>query len=307
MMEDPIIFVSPSPFLQDNRNNYYHFIFDIFFPLYVYLKDRELLDKDPQLVLEHKCPFDDIFKLLTARKLQYSSGKKLSGKKIHTEGHMTFNEDRMYLGSNLIVDPPEKLKSKGYSIEEAKSILQCFQGYVLENLGEKQELRNNQVTIIKRKKSRVIANHKELVSRLKKEGLCVFEIYLEELSFSEQVKLMQNTSVLVGAHGSGLVNSLFLPPGRSIIELNPFGWKLEMYKNLASIVNCKFFQLSGEYDNDLYLGKETRDIREQKNKVDKITYENSPLNSNYELRNYVREQNIRLNIDESIALVRQAM
>ena len=42
---------------------------------------------------------------------------------------------------------------------------------------------------------------------------------LAQLSWNEQVQLMENTDILVGVHGAGLTQALFLPPNSYIIEL----------------------------------------------------------------------------------------
>ncbi|MBJ6108283.1 glycosyltransferase family 61 protein [Hymenobacter sp. BT523] len=44
-------------------------------------------------------------------------------------------------------------------------------------------------------------------------------VYFEELSFAEQVRLMTETTVLVGVHGANLTNMLFLRPDAAVVEL----------------------------------------------------------------------------------------
>lgn len=77
------------------------------------------------------------------------------------------------------------------------------------------------ITFISRRKARgrYIINEPEVENLIRElGGRCVV---LEDLTFSEQIMLMQNTSILVGLHGAGLTNALFLKPGSGMIEILP--------------------------------------------------------------------------------------
>jgi capsular polysaccharide biosynthesis protein len=64
-----------------------------------------------------------------------------------------------------------------------------------------------------------VLNEDELMSLLAPLG---FKSYcLEDLSFSEQVKLFACAKTIVGTHGSGLTNMVWADPGARIIELMP--------------------------------------------------------------------------------------
>lgn len=53
---------------------------------------------------------------------------------------------------------------------------------------------------------------------------CGFTVILaSELTYAQQASLFLRASVIAGAHGSGLTNMLFAPPGTLIIELRPDG------------------------------------------------------------------------------------
>jgi hypothetical protein len=66
---------------------------------------------------------------------------------------------------------------------------------------------------------RRVLNEEELMSFLAPLG---FKSYcLEDLSFSEQVKLFAGAKTIVGPHGSGMTNMVWAHPGASVIELLP--------------------------------------------------------------------------------------
>ncbi|UOQ67220.1 glycosyltransferase family 61 protein [Hymenobacter volaticus] len=64
---------------------------------------------------------------------------------------------------------------------------------------------------------RRVINENEVITLLEGYG---FEIVLfENLSFVQQVQLMQQTAVFMGVHGAGMTNLLFLPSNARIVEL----------------------------------------------------------------------------------------
>ena len=45
----------------------------------------------------------------------------------------------------------------------------------------------------------------------------------------EMMELMNSTDVLIGVHGAGWTNALFLKPGGAALQLHPYGWQ-ESYR-----------------------------------------------------------------------------
>lgn len=68
---------------------------------------------------------------------------------------------------------------------------------------------------------RQIINETGLVNTIEKLGYQV--AFMEDLSFIRQIKLMQGTKVLMGAHGAGLTNMLFMPAGSVVVEIRKEG------------------------------------------------------------------------------------
>lgn len=66
---------------------------------------------------------------------------------------------------------------------------------------------------------RNVLNENEIIPILARHG---FEIVqCENMSFSEQVKLFSEASMMAGPHGAGLVNMMFMHPGAKIFEIHP--------------------------------------------------------------------------------------
>ena len=72
----------------------------------------------------------------------------------------------------------------------------------------------------------------------------------------ETMQLMNSTDVLLGMHGAGWTNALFLKPGAAAIQLFPFGWRIERnrmlirglgYKNIARAKKCIYAEWINSY------------------------------------------------------------
>ncbi len=82
-----------------------------------------------------------------------------------------------------------------------------------------------------------------------------FEIVAcERLSFGEQVRLFSEARIIAGAHGAGLVNVVFAPPGTQVIELigpryaqNQTGGPL-VYLRMAAALRQHFTRIVGHSD-----------------------------------------------------------
>ncbi len=70
---------------------------------------------------------------------------------------------------------------------------------------------------------RVMDNEGSLIAALKKHfnNFTVHQVYLEDLSFCEQVNLVHNADVFLGVHGSGLVHLWWLRDNAVVYEMEP--------------------------------------------------------------------------------------
>ncbi|RYE20270.1 MAG: glycosyltransferase family 61 protein [Sphingobacteriaceae bacterium] len=92
-----------------------------------------------------------------------------------------------------------------------------------------------------RAKTRRLKNEDAIGDILKKYGFTV--VYFEEVSFLEQIALMQETKILVGVHGANLTNSLFMQPGCILIELLNQDHPNLVYYHMASSLGLPYFSI----------------------------------------------------------------
>ncbi len=77
---------------------------------------------------------------------------------------------------------------------------------------------------------RRVSNEEELWAELAPRGFS--RVWLEDLTWSEQIAACRRARVVVAAHGAGLANLVFCPPGTRVVELvnrayfNPTFWRL---------------------------------------------------------------------------------
>lgn len=80
------------------------------------------------------------------------------------------------------------------------------------------------ITIISRTQKRRLRNEEELLTMVQSTfQLPVVSVIIEKLSLKEQIQLFRQTTLLIGVHGSGLINSQFLTSGTAVFQLLPYG------------------------------------------------------------------------------------
>jgi capsular polysaccharide biosynthesis protein len=158
-----------------------------------------------------------------------------------------------YTINNLIL--PSRLQSCAFDPDQIKNVRSKFREY--DGFDEVPIRR----IYISRSKSlrRKITNEEEMESVLKSFG---FESFcLESLSFSEQRKLMSESSWIVSNHGAGLTNMIFLPEHSKVLELKA---------DVRTINNC-YFNLARALDHEYYYllnESDSEDIQKANIKVD---------------------------------------
>jgi hypothetical protein len=122
---------------------------------------------------------------------------------------------------NLEVENPILSKCPRKFATTEPAILKEIVEKIKENLSIPQCNLPDLVVYVSRRKARgrKILNEDALLARLN--GLAVVNVCLEDFTFRDQVALMSRTKVLVGMHGAGLTNLMFMPAGSSVIEILP--------------------------------------------------------------------------------------
>ena len=96
---------------------------------------------------------------------------------------------------------------------------------------------------------RKISNESELLPIFNKYQFEI--IFPENLRFEDQIKLYYSSSVLIGLHGAGLTNMMFMQPGSIVIEIRRKGDALNnCFFSMASDLNLNYFYLFANPEND---------------------------------------------------------
>lgn len=100
---------------------------------------------------------------------------------------------------------------------------------------------NNDRVYISRNKSnkRKIINEKSIIKVLKKYNFKI--IYMEKLRLEQQIKVISSSKYIIGLHGAGLTNIIWMKPNSTLIELRPEkNQYLNCYFNLSNLLNINY-------------------------------------------------------------------
>lgn len=98
----------------------------------------------------------------------------------------------------------------------------AFRQYTLEKFKIASKTRPKSVGLIQRSNYRKIVNFDAMVDLLHKFTDDVEILKFEELSTAEQIAKCSEKHVLIGSHGAGLANGMYLSPGCHIVEILPY-------------------------------------------------------------------------------------
>lgn len=101
----------------------------------------------------------------------------------------------------------------------------------------------NKIYISRAKASHMkILNELELEKKLVPQGFV--KVFLEDVSFDEQVQLLNNASIVISSHGSGLANILFMKEGTHLINLTSGDHHDYFCLPLAGVANVNYCHIN---------------------------------------------------------------
>jgi len=129
-------------------------------------------------------------------------------------------------------------------------LLESFKTHVLERFGLQDDLRSMHptITIISRRdyEGRNVArkwqNEKEAMEEVQATWpeMIIQSIDFTKIDVKQQIEHMRKSNVVIGMHGAGMVNVLWLPPGALVIEIFPVKKKRWGYRNICYYTNCRY-------------------------------------------------------------------
>ncbi|AFM04307.1 hypothetical protein Fleli_1917 [Bernardetia litoralis DSM 6794] len=200
-----------------------------------------LTDVLPRTLVAKKSNTNNNAELLLPKKLEGYDFAKITGKKLHQKLYF-YEKNQVYQIKEIIL-PSHIANSGNYDKELMQEIRKLFTSpQKVQNLGKK--------IYISRQKSRFrkINNEDEVQQLLKKYNYETH--YFEDYNFEKQIELMQQTTSLIGLHGAGLTNMLFMNPNTKILEIrNQEDKHNNCYFSLASDLDIDYYYLLSEGDS----------------------------------------------------------
>ncbi len=217
--------------------NYYHWMIEIMPRLFL-MKD-ELSDK--KLVI-HK----DLskFHLDTLKKFNFKEIVFISDDEVIKCEKISFTSfPNYYINQPLLVDTESvNVIELNIHYPVTKGMKQWFK----DNnplLRQNTNLGNKKIYISRKKAGyRKILNEPALELLLNSEGFN--KVFLEDFSFDEQVQLLHEANIVLGIHGAGLTNILFMQPGSHIINLISDQHHEFCYLSIASVANVNYSHIN---------------------------------------------------------------
>jgi capsular polysaccharide biosynthesis protein len=237
--------------------NYYHWMIEIVPRLYL-IKD-ELSNK--KLILNSNL---SKFQIDTLEKFNFKEIVFINDDELARCKSITFTSFPNFYSNRFI--QIEKKKIKLIELNLNNSIMNQMKDWFIANnslIVNSLEIKNKKIYISRKKAAyRKILNEEILEKLLFKNEFV--KVYLEELSFDQQVQLLNTTSIAVSIHGAGLTNILFMKQKTHIINLISENHHEFCYHTLASLchvnythINCKGTNKKNPAYNDIIIDIET--------------------------------------------------
>ena len=205
-------------FANPYTNNYYHFLMDMLRPLYEYMEVHQLVEKDVVLYCDLKDQYMHVLDLL---QLRHESASKLPDEgAIEISKHNPYTDKEYTRFFKALCPDPTPARRKIVFI--------------------RREYNENK---------RNILNEAECLASLCDEFGDMYEIVpvsFESMPFEAQIDTVKDCFLLIGAHGAGFTNCIFMPKGSHILELFPEYFYFDEIRHLCQKRSLYHHVLHGE-------------------------------------------------------------
>ncbi|PIN17879.1 protein O-GlcNAc transferase [Handroanthus impetiginosus] len=234
--------------------NHFHDFTDVLIPLY--LTSRHLNSTVLFLVTDKHSWWTSKYKLIL---------EKLSNYDVvdidNENGVLCFS--RMIIGlkanKEFSVDPT---KSPNYSVMDVTKFLRSTYSLNRESINQCHnrrgcKSRRPRLLIVSRKKTRHLTNEGEVAKLARRLG---FEVVVKEMGWqvSKVAKFVNTFDAMVGVHGAGLTNMVFLPENAVVIQIIPIGVDLlakDYFQIPAKDMNLRYLDYKVSLNESSLLGK----------------------------------------------------
>ncbi len=218
----------------DSGNNYFHFIFDIIPKIYLLTAKKELNNINYFYLTNPKKWQIKILKILGIKENNILSSK------VH---------NHIFADEICAVDHP--WYEKGFVQYNLNKIPEWIINHNRKFFLTNKDKNFSKKIFLDRSNSKYnhcqIENISELTKLIKKNKIKVYKPEL--LSFKNQIKLFNTSSMIVGAHGAAFTNIIFCKPGTKIVEIMPSDHPNKKCKRISKILNLKYYRIETKPNN----------------------------------------------------------
>ncbi|XP_062208794.1 beta-1,2-xylosyltransferase XYXT1-like [Phragmites australis] len=207
--------------LGGTTGNYWHDFSDVLVPLFI---ASRRYDGEVQLLISNIQPWwVGIYKALLQRLSRYDVVDLDSDAQVRCFRHITVGL-RMHKVFSIV---PERVPGGRLSMADFTRFQR--ETYALPrdapvSLTQEPD-KKPRLLLIQRGHSRRFVNEQEIARAAEAAGLeaVAMELRREAMTVDEQARVVNSFDVLLGVHGAGLTNAVFLPPGAVLIQVAPYG------------------------------------------------------------------------------------
>lgn len=228
--------------------NYYHWLIEIA-PKILFL-DSKFLDSLDYMVFSSDVKKIKSFEVILDAFLKY---KKNDLPILFIDPNIDLKVSNLFFintFNNVVFNSVEKLSDVSFSHYHVES-LKKVREILISELGVREFKNTNKKIFLARGGDKIRGyNQSEIIDFFKKENFQI--VYLEQLSFNDQIELFYNADFIVGPSGAAWANLIFCKNNSKAISWLPENIReFSVFSSLASIFNCDMHFVEAETHSDL--------------------------------------------------------